>query len=492
MPGHRNGRGISPVETWDFIIVGAGPAGLSLAAGLVAARRSRILVLDTGQRTLPPGQQAVRPHVLEFDQWLAAGCDGWAPEDVLPHFKAVESDGDFGDPALRGRAGQLPLRRTEETGWGRIDHAFHIAALEQGHPWAPNHNSPGALGVSPLARAADDSSEVRVADVLGAALAGGSVTLKRAGMIGQLVWDGTRAAGVTARVDGAWRTIRSQEVVLCAGAVGTAVVLQRSGVGPPDLLRRAGIAPLVESPVGIGLQTHPRMMVAAQGGPPERTHAFGMMARWNTGLELTASGDMMAWTVSPPLDRDPGWDLQPPPGTGALLVGALAQVFSRGQVAVRTSDPGIEPEVDAALLSDPVDRLRSRLLYRHLSDLISRPHLKDVLGPVTDEDGRAWDFRMTDSEVDRWAHSCFRPAQHYSSTCRMGRADNPVAVVDPECRVYGTEGLRVADSSIFPSIVRADPWLTEAVIGRRAAELITLSKKPSGLLASKQTTEILR
>lgn len=446
---------------WDYVVVGATPAGMALAAGLSARSNLAILLLDLGESTTLPAA-AVRPHVLEFDDWTALGASGWAPEVVLPHFKGIETDDDFGSLRYHGSQGMLRVGRSPQARWTALDQGFRVAALEKGHPWAPDHNAPGALGVSPLAWSFEEDGPTGPGvSMLKSLDAAANVEIRRIDEVDRVLWEGHHAIGLRIGSDSTWREIDATEILLCAGGIGSPSILQRSGIGPAEHLRSVGIEPLLDLPVGQGLQVHPTLrMLCAVDAPVTPGLSGGMLARWNTGLEGTSSGDLMAWTV----DRSSA--------KGGGLVGALAQVFSRGNVLVSGPDPREASLVDARMLSDSLDGYRFRLLYRHLCDLAARPSLARHLPMAHDINGEPWTSNRRETEVENWLRSVVEPMDDYAGSCRMGQPGDPAAVVDGGGRIFGVRGLRVADSSISPTLVRAAPMLTDLVIGSRMAQLI--------------------
>lgn len=456
-------------DSWDYIVVGAGPAGLSLAVGLSRNPKAKILLLEIEGSSAAP-QPAVRPHVLEFDRWADQGAQGWTPEHVLPHFKSIEEDLDFKSLRYHGADGPLKLRRSPEESWSPLDQGFREAALEKGHPWALDHNAPGVLGVSPLAWSTfgDDSAATEVSwrAALGSS---DNVKLGRVDAVDRVLWDADRASALRIRRGTAWEEVAAEEIVLCAGGIRTPSILQRSGLGPAEQLRAVGINVLHNLPVGLGLQVHPQLhlLLGNETTAANAQAQGGMLARWNTGLEGTASGDLMAWTSNGVLGgQKPG------------LVGALAQVFSRGSVSIVGPDPDIEPAVNSRMLRDSLDGYRFRLLYKHLGDLAARPALADSFAGARDVNGDLWRSNRDVADIDLWLRSVVKPMGDYASSCRMGEAGNPAAVVDGAGLVHGVKRLRVADCSISPILVRAAPLLMDSVIGSRMAQRILETSSP--------------
>lgn len=196
-------------------------------------------------------------------------------------------------------------------------------------------------------------------------------------------------------------------------------------------------------------------------GPLSETPSFGMLARWNTGLEGATSGDLMAWT-------DPATS-----GAVALrMTGTVAQPLSRGNLGITASRAGAPPSLDPGVLTHALDGYRMRLVVQHLFDLAAGQGLTPAVAPI---DGGVPASGLPDAgqEIEHWARRAVRPAPYVTSGCRMGADGDPLAVVDLSGRVKGTAGLYAADESIMPSLVKADPWLTSVAVAARVAGLHT-------------------
>lgn len=500
-------------SSWDVVVVGAGSAGGALA-GRVAQRGDRtVLLLEAGPDWRPdhappelrgtdwtaicdpvrfpqylwtelnarrtPAQEpelywrgrglggsssvngtyAIRPPLDDFDAWPSGPSFTWSAEAALAGFVALEDDRQHGAEPYHGTGGPVPVDRVPVERWGPFDSALRDAAIAAGHRWMPDSNAPGSTGVGHYATNTVRGRRVTTNDAYieparsthDLAVVGGaevtSVLLDRR----------RRATGVRVRRGGAEEVVRAGEVVLCAGAVGSPAILQRSGIGPAGVLRGLGIAVVADLPVGEGLQDHPAVALGRRV-PAERCSGTGLplacVLRYASGAPGTKDNDVTVVAMPP----RPGW----PVGGLALW---LDEVFSTGTVTVRSADPAVPPAVDLAMAAHPLDGGR---LARGVDDLRALLGAAELCGlgdgPILGADGEP--VPAGGAELAGWIQAHVHEGAHAAGTCGMGR------VVDEAGRVLGVRGVRVVDMSIAPRVPRANTHLCAVMLGECLAPLV--------------------
>jgi choline dehydrogenase len=434
-------RIIKETHDWGYLArAGASPR-------LVHVPRGRVV----GGSSVTNGAIALRGHPEHYDEWDAL-VDGFGWESWLPWFRAIERDRDFGEAPWHGDAGPIAISRYARP-WLELQERFAEAALSCGHGWVDDHNRPGALGIGPVPLNMVDGVRQTPADhYLDPALGRPNLTLRAGVLVDRVALAGERATGVVVREGGQERTLPADLVVMALGTYATPAALLRSGIGPAAEIARHGIAPVAEiAGVGRGMQDHPKVSYRFELG----IAAPQWPAPWYQCLLTGAhevGGERRVYQVMPYSGQREG---------GQRFTDLNVQVADarsrRGAVRLQSADPADQPVIEMGWFLDPSDRAAAIVAGRRLMEVARAPALAALLTP--------WPGLDDPDQVLRTVETFHHPV----GSCRMGRPDDPEAVVDAAGRVRGLGGLRIVDASVFARVPSANTHLAVIALAERLA-----------------------
>lgn len=397
------------------------------------------------------GGTALRNTEQDCREWVELGNDAWDYQIVKRVYDDLEGD------ELRGTRGPHPIVRTSREDAGRIQQAFVTGAEDSGlFSWHNDFNATAAEGVgaSPVCRRG--TSRVSAANTfLDPVRNRPNLTLWTGTLIDRVIFTARRATGVCLQ-DGQ-SVYASHEVVLTAGAVFSPAILQRSGIGARPLLEPLGIPCVLDMPaVGKNLSDHPTVPVVARPSPEsysEDDFSLEMQARWSSNAKPgTTDLQMVCFSYLFAQAPDPRVQQRSLGGTASGHVAGIGcnlnKATSLGYLHIQSKNPHKLPVIDPRYLETALDRARLREAVRSAYQVITTPAMQTVLGPPL---GINATIVEDDNLLDEWIKSQLSSTYHFVSTCRMA-SKNKGGVVDQSGRLYGVDGLRVADASIIPTI----------------------------------------
>jgi choline dehydrogenase len=436
-----------------------------------------------------------RGQPADLDSWAQRGNRGWGYDDMLPYYRRTERRVGFGDAAKRGRQGGIPV--TDMDWIHPVSEAFIAGAVAAGIPRNPDYNSGDQAGVGYFQRVIERGRRVSAARAfLRPARNRPNLEVRTNARARAVLFRGKRAVGVSficTRGGPATEVRARREVILSAGTVNTARLLQVSGVGPAGLLAELGV-PMVHELRGVGenFRDHyaVRCVVKARAGTvtlnelSRGPRLAGQVLRWAAGrpsiLATAPSQVHVFWKSWDGLDTP---DLQCvfTPGSyqqGRTYIldgypGMTAGVWphrpeSTGHVRARSTDPFVDPVIQPNYLADPIDRRVTLGGIRLIRRLLATPEL----APYVDREMLPGPEVTTDTELLDFARANGGTCYHLIGTARMGPETDPGAVVGDTLLVHGVQGLRVVDASIMPTMPSANTYATTLMIAERGADLI--------------------
>lgn len=400
----------------------------------------------------------------DYDLWASWGSEEWSWERILPSFRKVESDLDFGGE-FHGREGPIPVFRFPRADWQPTQQAFHAACLEAGYEAAEDHNHPSSTGVGPLPFNVRDRIRRSTARAyLLPARLRPNLRIQAESTVLRVDVSGGRATAVEVQHGGDVERVSGDEIILAAGAIGTPHLLLLSGIGDAQQLGAHRI-PVVRDLPGVGrnLRDHVKVWVTwelREDVPVDLEGPVLQLAARYTGVGAGLRNDMMLYMNSVVIEN----------GRNAIRIDPVNNLaLSAGELTLASADPLAPPLLDFRYLDHPSDAERLRESVHRCLELAGTAALRKI---IAKQNRPAPEHLASDAAIDEWIRQNATTGHHISSTCKMGPASDPSAVVNQYGLVHGLESLRVCDASIMPDSVRANIHSTVIAMAERMSDLI--------------------
>ena len=435
------------------------------------------------------GMVYVRGHAMDFEQWEAAGATGWGYRHCLPYFRKAD-DWKYGSDEYRSQGGPLSVNNGNERQNPLYD-AFIEAGKQAGYMGTADCNGKQQEGFGAMDMTVKDGVRWSTANAyLKPVMQRSNLSVVTRALSRRIVIQDRKATGIEYQTGKQVKTASAnREVIVCAGSVGSPQLLQMSGIGPGQVLQDAGVAVIHDLPgVGENLQDHLEFYFQFRckqditlNGKLDLWNKFLIGARWHlfkTGLGATNHFESCGFIRSRAGLQAPDIQYHFLPAAmrydgNAAFDGHGFQVHvghnkpqSRGRIRIRSADPLDKPSILFNYLEKEFDREGFRQCVRLTREIMHQPAMDSYRGPEI----QPGEGVQSDDEIDAWVRQGVESAYHPSCTCKMGIDD--MAVVDPQTRVRGIDGLRVIDSSIFPVITNGNLNSPTIMVGERGADLV--------------------